>query len=119
VKEAKKSSHEVPALEGSVTSKVARMSAGPPRMMSMRVPKAGTKEETKLELPSPTSASSNQRPSTLKPRQPTALSMKNSEKQVEAEKTPKGLAGSTKQSKDLSKPQIAPLGNRDGPSRRN
>ena len=46
---AKKSLEEKPAVEGSVTSKVARMSAGPPRMMSMRVPKGGLKEETKLE----------------------------------------------------------------------
>ena len=45
----KKSLEGKPAAEGSVTSKVARMSAGPPRMMSMRVPKAGLKEETKLE----------------------------------------------------------------------
>jgi hypothetical protein len=45
--------------------------------------------------------------------------MKNADKQSEAEKTPKDLGGSTKQSKDLSKPQIAPLGNRDGPSKRN
>jgi hypothetical protein len=45
----KKSLLEKPAVDGSVTSKVARMSAGPPRMMSMRVPKGGLKEETKLE----------------------------------------------------------------------